>query len=132
MTTDQLPDSHPPRLAPLVGGAILLTLGGAMLLDRTLPQRLGELTAPFVLIVLGVGMIFGRPGAVYGGRFARVDRPGYRVRRTRRSSTSGLWLIGIGAWMIVSEAHMFSLSFDTSWPLLVVLGGVLMVIRGLE
>lgn len=124
MTTDPVPDNHSPRMAALLGGAILLALGAAMLIDRTLPHRLGDLTAPSVLILLGAAMIFGRGGVMVG------RRPPYRVGR--RSSTSGLWLIGIGAWMLVSQAHMFSLSFDTSWPLLVVLGGILMVIRGLD
>lgn len=130
MTTDPVPDNHSPHVAALIGGAILLTLGAAMLLDRTLPHRLGDLTAPSVLILLGAAMIFGRGTVMAGRRYRRPDRPAYRVRR--RASTSGLWLIGIGAWMLVSQAHMFSLSFDTSWPLLVVLGGVLIVIRGLE
>lgn len=45
---------------------------------------------------------------------------------------SGVWLIAIGAWMLVSQAQMFGLSFHTSWSLLVVMAGMLIVVRGLE
>lgn len=52
--------------------------------------------------------------------------------RRRGASVGGIWLIGVGVWMLVSQMHFFGLNFHTSWPLLVVLGGIIIVIRGLK
>lgn len=42
------------------------------------------------------------------------------------------WLIGIGIWGFVSESRLFGLTYLTSWPLLVVTGGVSMLWRAVE
>lgn len=128
---DDAPDPGVHRPAAVVGGMILLALGALLLVDRTLPARMGELTAPFVLIVLGTTMIFGKRGVMDGRRISRPDGRSHRPR-VRRSGMNGAWLIGIGAWMLVSQAHVFGLSFHTSWPLLLIMAGMLIVVRGWE
>jgi len=78
-----------------------------------------------VLIIIGVAML--AEGAV-----PRLDVDGEVQSPScqRSNSTGGLWLIGIGAWMIVSQSHLWGLSFETSWPLILVFMGVMVVVRG--
>jgi len=33
-------------------------------------------------------------------------------------------------WMMVSQMHLFGLSFNNSWPLFIILSGIMMVVRG--
>jgi cell wall-active antibiotic response 4TMS protein YvqF len=115
------------RPGSIAGGLIVLTLGVAMLLDRSgaADIRTGHLIAPLVLIAIGAMIAFDRATIVCGRRDPVTRRP-----KRRGDSLSGLWLIGIGAWMMVSELHLFGLTYGTSWPLVVVLGGVMMVVRG--
>jgi hypothetical protein len=115
------------RPGPIVGGVLLLVLGGGMLLDTTgiADIRMGRLIAPLVLISIGVSSLLS--ASVPDGEDERQGR-----RRRRRDSFGGLWLIGIGAWMLASQTHVFGLTFGTSWPLLVILTGIMIVIRGIR
>ena len=120
---------HPAmRPGPIVGGVLLLVLGGGMLLDTTgiADIRMGRLIAPLVLISIGVSSLLSA-----GIPDGEDERQGRR-RRRRRDSFGGLWLVGIGAWMLASQTHMFGLTFGTSWPLLVILTGIMIVIRGIR
>jgi Domain of unknown function (DUF5668) len=131
MTTDN-GQAHAFRPGAVMAGAILMALGAAMLLDRTGIVQIGagQILPPLVLIGLGVMIVLDKGGFVAGRRSARPDgERTYHVRR-RGDSGSGIWLIGIGAWMLVSKLHLFGLSFHTSWPLFIVLSGVMLVIRG--
>lgn len=103
----------------IAAGTLLLGLGLAMFLDTTgmIDIRPGRLIGPFILIALGANKLFER-------------RAEGRVRRGR--STGGVWLIGVGAWMLAAQHDLFGLTFHNSWPLLIVLGGVIMVIRGFK
>jgi hypothetical protein len=115
------------RPGPIVGGVLLLVLGGGMLLDTTgiADIRMGRLIAPLVLISIGVSSLLS--ASVPDGEDERQGR-----RRRRRDSFGGLWLVGIGAWMLASQTHVFGLTFGTSWPLLVILTGIMIVIRGIR
>ena len=106
------------RPGPIVGGVLLLVLGGGMLLDTTgiADIRMGRLIAPLVMISIGTSTLFG--GGPGGSRTA--------------PTATGLWLIGVGAWMLASQTHLFGLTFGTSWPLLVILTGITIVIRGIR
>jgi phosphoglycerol transferase MdoB-like AlkP superfamily enzyme len=42
---------------------------------------------------------------------------------------SGLWLITIGAWLLISHLHLFGLTYGSSWPLLLIALGAGMVVR---
>jgi hypothetical protein len=116
------------RPGPIVGGVLLLVLGGGMLLDTTgiADIRMGRLIAPLVLISIGVSSLLS--DSIANGEDERQGRR----RRRRRDSFGGLWLVGIGAWMLASQTHLFGLTFGTSWPLLVILTGIMIVIRGIR
>ena len=120
------------RPAAIVGGSIVLALGILMLLDRTgaIDVHAGRLIAPAVLIILGATMVFDKGGIVYSQPF-RDERGDMRMRvRKRGGSTGGLWLIGVGSWMMISQSHLWGLGYHNSWPLLIILMGILMVFRG--
>src|SRR5688500_9687031 len=109
--------------AAVAAGGVLIALGMAMLLDATgtTAIRPGRFIAPLILIAIGGSIVLDR-GRCKGAR-DDAERGGGRP-------TGGLWLIGIGCWMLVSQTHVFGLTYQTSWPLLVVLMGILMVMRG--
>jgi len=118
------------RPGAIVGGVVLLALGVGLLVDRSGVLQLHHLTAPLVLIVLGAMMTFEHGGLVYS---VPVKDDEGRVRlgtRLRRGVGPGLWLIWIGVWMLVSQNHLWGFTFQTSWPLFIVLMGVMMVLRG--
>jgi hypothetical protein len=123
------------RFGAVTGGLIVLTVGAAMLLDSTgtFDIRIGRLIGPLVMIAIGASMLLkaGGGGWVCGARGGDAG-PGRRGRHGRRSGFGGLWLIGIGSWMLVSQTHLFGLDFDNSWPLIVILAGVLIMIRGMR
>lgn len=48
------------------------------------------------------------------------------------SRRSGLWLLMIGIWGLISEFRLWGLHYGTSWPLLIVAAGINMVWRALE
>ncbi len=129
----ELPEERGRRFRPgaLVAGGILLAIGVAMLIDPTgsLSINPGRLIGPFVLIALGTSALAGHRGCQHGSR-NRTDRQGQA--RRHESSTRGLWLIGLGCWLLVSQTHLFGLTFATSWPLLLILMGLLIAARGLR
>jgi hypothetical protein len=120
----------PRSLSPgvIAAGVVLLVLGAGMLLDTTgvADIRMGRLVAPLVLISIGVS-------TVLSDRVACGDdqRQGQR-RGRRRNPSGGFWLIGLGAWMMASQTHVFGLTFGTSWPLLIVLTGIMIMVRGMR
>lgn len=130
MNMDQQPVSGV-RPGAIVAGVILLAAGVAMLLDTTgiTHINVGRLVAPVILIAMGSAIVLGRGSLDSCG--GAVDRPlqGREMRR-RGGATGGIWLIGLGIWMLVSQSHFFGLSFHTSWPLLLVFMGLIMVVRG--
>ena len=130
---EQIQDTGGYRPGAIAAGVILLGLGVAMFLDTTGAMHLhfGRLIGPLVLITMGASMTLGRSAVVCGYRGSRGDRDS-RPHRRLGGATSGIWLIGVGAWMLVSQSGMFGLTVHSSWPLLVVLGGIIMVIRGFK
>lgn len=121
------------RPGAIAAGFILLALGAALFLDRAglTDVRAGQLVPPFVLIALGTSKIL--EGRVVELRDRSVPTPLRRGRPRRRGrSYGGLWLIGIGGWMLISQTHLFGLDYGTSWPIFVILAGLMMVIRGIR
>ena len=45
---------------------------------------------------------------------------------------SGVWLILVGLWGLVNEWRLFGLTYGTSWPLLVMASGAMMVWRSFD
>ena len=118
------------RPGAIAAGLLLAGLGVAMFLDTTDVFRVnvGRLIAPMVLIAIGSGIVLDGSGVACGRRVDDDGRGG-RVRR-RRGSIGGIWLIGLGCWMLVSQTHLFGLSYNTSWPLIIILAGIMIVLRG--
>lgn len=102
----------------VVAGIIVILVGLAMLFDRTGLHSL-DLSRhfwPFILIVIGL---------------VRLSDPGTRDGRPR-SRRSGAWLLFVGVWGLVNELHLFGLSYETSWPLLVIGAGLGVVWRAMD
>ena len=49
-----------------------------------------------------------------------------------RSRRFGSWLLFIGCWGLLSSVHAFGMSYETSWPVLVVGAGLILVWRSFE
>jgi hypothetical protein len=131
MTTPN-PDGRSFRPGPIAAGVILFAAGTAMYLDTAgvVDINFRHLFVPLLLITLGTAMLDRGPIACGHRASAAVDS-GQR-RRRRGGATGGIWLIGVGAWMLVSQNHIFGLTFHNSWPLFIVLSGIIMVIRGFK
>jgi hypothetical protein len=133
MELDQQP-SRGFRFGAVAGGLIVLVVGAAMLLDSTgtFDIRIGRLIGPLIMITIGATMLLNTGACGGDGADARPVRIGRRRRHRRGSGFGGIWLIGIGSWMLVSQTHLFGLDFRNSWPLIVILAGVMIVIRGMR
>jgi len=118
------------RPGAVVGGLVVLAVGVGLLVDRTGTLGLHHVVAPAVLIALGAVMAFEHGGFVYTVPVKDDTGDARLCVRQRRSRGSGLWLIGIGIWMLVSQNHLWGFRFETSWPLLLVFMGLTMVVRG--
>jgi hypothetical protein len=122
------------RPGPIVGGAVLLVVGLTMLLDNDglgFPS-LRHAFGPLCLIVLGSLMLAENGGLVYGRRERLPDGTSRTNLRKGGGLTGGLWLVGVGCWMLVSQLHVFGLDYHTSWPLLIILSGTIMLVRGVR
>ena len=119
----------PVRMGPVVAGSVLLAVGFGMLLDSTgvIDIDAGRLIGPFVLMAIGTSMLLG--GRRCDGPDAGVLSDSMR-RRRRQSWVGGVWLIGLGCWLLATQTHMFGLDFGNSWPLLIILMGAIITIRG--
>ena len=78
------------------------------------PAQVLRLIPGFVLILIGA-----------------VQMAGPRDCDRRGGPFRGLWPILVGAWLIVNAVQLWGLTYRTSWPLLIVAIGVLMVLREL-
>jgi hypothetical protein len=93
----------------LFGGLVLIGLGVLFLLDRLEIRDFGHLIRaywPMIVVLVGVGRLFET------GRF-----------------WSGLWIVGVGVWLQLSNSHFLGLSWASSWPILLMLLGGGMVVR---
>jgi hypothetical protein len=109
---------HPGRVTV---GLILLVLGILMLVDRMnyFDVSAMQLFPGMVLIALGLARL-------------AVAQVAPVTKSSRGTVRHGLWLMTVGTWLIVNALHLFGLTYATSWPLLVIAGGVFIVARGLE
>jgi hypothetical protein len=119
-TVPQVPNDsrqpvHPGRIA---GGAVFIAVGISMLLDRT--EQFGpyawQAFPGMILIMFGVINL----------------ATGWRACDGRRSNPlGGIWLIFIGSWLIGNATHAFGMTYQHSWPLLIIAGGIIIVLREL-
>jgi hypothetical protein len=96
-------------------GLALIVFGALMLVDRLSSVEFDS-GWPFIPIVFGIWKLIDPP-------------PSGQVMRSRRL---GSWLLFIGCWGLANSVHLFGLSYDTSWPLLVVGAGLTLVWRSFE
>ena len=105
-----------PRLTPqVVIGLMIIAAGVIFTLDN-----LGIIYAPDYLIYWPIVLVIVGAIKIWG---ARRDGHGW---------FGGLVFLGIGSWMLVSQTHLFGLNFGNSWPLIVILAGLMIVIRGIR
>jgi LiaF transmembrane domain len=106
---------HPGRVA---AGAVFVAVGVALWLDQT--EWMGGYAwrafPGFVLIALGATGLIGNWRTCAG---------------KRGSPFTGLWLMCIGTWLIFNGVNAFGFTYERSWPLLVIAGGTVMVLREL-
>ena len=111
--------------------------------DREPGFNAGGVGAGLIVLALGVLMLLDRSG--YGDYHLMRYFPGIALialglssltntwccARGRRRPFGGLWLVMIGVWLVVSEAELFGLSYHTTWPLLIIGVGILIVASAL-
>lgn len=124
-------DNQPSAFKPgvVAAGGMLIGLGAVTLLDRADLAHVnpGRLVPALFLILLGALTMVEKSAIVVG----RLDgRDELRRLRRRKHAGSGLWLVAIGSWMLVSELHLFGLTYHTSWPLLIIVLGIAIMTRG--
>ena len=100
-------------LQKLIWGIVLVGLGVLFLLDNLDLFELGDLWRywPLVLIALGI---------------AKIVQPD-----DRKGRSSGAWLVMIGLWLLVGSLELFGLNFGSSWPLLLVGIGAVIVFQAI-
>jgi hypothetical protein len=114
----QLPNDsrQPVHSGHIAGGAVFIALGISMLLDST------ELLGPYAWQAFP-GMIL-----IMFGVINLVT--GWRACDGRRSNPlGGIWLICIGSWLIGNATHAFGMTYQHSWPLLIIASGIIIVLR---
>lgn len=95
----------------LMWGLVLIGIGVAFFLDR---HDLFDIYNvwhywPLVLVVIGINKMIGYP--------------------TAKHFSSGLWLVFVGLWIFATFENMFGLTWRNSWPILIILWGVTLVIE---
>ncbi len=95
--------------AAFFGGLFCIALGLLFLLDQFHVANFGHLVDtywPLIIVMIGIPKLF-----------------------HARTMWSGLWLIGIGAWLQAVRLNLYDLTYSNSWPLLLILWGAGMVLR---
>jgi hypothetical protein len=87
-------------------GAVLILAGAALMLDNWDILDIGPLWRYWPLLVIGFG----------GLKFYNAA--------TREEEGSGLWMVAIGAWFLVSVLHLWGLGFGETWPAVFIAFGV--------
>jgi hypothetical protein len=93
----------------LVAGLLLIAIGTIFLLDRLGYVDFHALHDYWPLLLVIFGLV--------------------RFTNRKHGRWSGIWLIIIGLWLQVTTVHWWGMTFDSSWPLLVIAFGAVMVAR---
>ena len=94
----------------MMWGLVLIAVGTIFLLDR---MEFFDASSvwhywPLLLVVVGINQTIGYPSA--------------------REFKSGLWTIFVGLWLFAVFEGMFGLTFRNSWPLVVLMAGIQLVL----
>lgn len=107
----------------------------------------GRVTLGVIILTLGLLMLLNRadyfdfnamrlfPGVVLIGMGITRIALGRSVRDAHRGPSPivhGLWLMTVGTWLNLNMLQLFGLTFQTSWPLLLIAGGAFIVARAWE
>ena len=95
----------------VVWGLVLIVVGAVFLLDRLDFLNIHDMWQYWPLLIVFVGL-------------ARMI-----ASPTAREFTGGLWTVFVGVWLFVVFDDRFDLTFRNSWPLLLIVGGIIMVIK---
>lgn len=96
-------------ISELIGGAILITIGTLMLLDRISFWDLFSFIDYWPLLLIAVGL-------------GKLANPATR--------SSGIWIVAIGSWLQIMTLGLFGLSWWSAWPLLLVFAGAALILEG--
>jgi hypothetical protein len=118
MTVKQEPNESRTSIGQIAFGLAIILLGVAMLTD----QRDGW----GIYLPDGWWPVF----VMLFGVFRLID-PGTTGGR-QRSRRFGAWLVSVGLWGLISELRLFGFDYSTSWPLLIIFAGAVIVWRALE
>jgi hypothetical protein len=96
------------------------------------------LTFGLILLTLGTirivegGIDFVRvwPLFILAAALAHLRHPEL-MKSGRQSRAGAVWLLFVAGWGIVTMNHLFGFDYTTSWPLLLIGGGVIIVWRSL-
>jgi hypothetical protein len=102
-------------------GAIILTLGVLMLVDRADHFDFNPLMLFPGVVLIAMGLV----------RMALAAHDP-EAHRGPSPIVHGLWLMTVGTWLILNLLHLFGMTFQTSWPLLMIAGGAFIVARAWE
>ena len=101
-------------------------------------SRSGALVGGVILVALGVLFFVDRQAQFGGGfwklwPFAMVAIAALKLANARDwpERRGALWLLFVGGWLLVNTLGVFDLIWGTSWPLLVIGIGVLLVLDSL-
>lgn len=109
--TDIQPTTWRPAIGRLAVGLAILAFGLFLFAETMgwLPPDLHWSWGwwPLILVAIGLGRLLGGRG--------------------RRDVQGGLWLIFAGLWLVANFEHLFGLTWQNSWPLMVIAGGAMLV-----
>jgi hypothetical protein len=98
-------------------------------------SRDASVVAGFLMIGLGVLILAGRAEIGDIGDLFRLYWPmilvviGLPKLRRRETAGSGLWLMALGGWMQVAHLGLFGLTWRSSWPILLIALGAVIVVK---
>lgn len=92
-------------------GLLIAGVGAALLLEQMDLLYFDDLWHywPLIMVVVGINKVIGYP--------------------TARDFTSGLWTMFIGVWLFANFEHIAGLTFENSWPYVVIFAGVTIVLK---
>ncbi|HSP15291.1 MAG TPA: DUF5668 domain-containing protein [Thermoanaerobaculia bacterium] len=102
--------NRPINTGALVWGLLLIGMGVLFLLDRfgfADVDHLIHLYWPMIFVIIGVAKL------------------------VKRNVWGGFWFVVVGLWLQAAHAHLFGLTFQSSWPLLLIAFGAAIIARTL-
>jgi hypothetical protein len=102
-------------------GVFILTLGSLMLVDRAADVDVNVVRLFPGVVLIAMGLV----------RMALAAQDP-EAHRGPNPIVHCLWLMTVGTWLILNLLHLFGMTFQTSWPLLMIAGGALIVARAWE